>query len=585
MTLNNLKIGARLATAFGLVLAMLCGVAGIGLYASSQLNQRAAEISDDWMPGVRWIGELRSQANASRRTSLRHVMESDAQGKAVQLQAHDKAMYEELPQALSQIDKLTSAPEEAQLVKAIKAALAVYAEDEKKLLALSDKGDSGLAEARRFAVGPSATSFAALAQALDADVEWQTAGAQAAKASAEATFQRMALVNIAGVVIALATGIALATVITRSITRPIARAVDVASAVASGDLTKRVAAQGRDEAAELLRSLTDMMDRLSGIVGQVRNSSDSIATGSAQIATGNADLSQRTEEQAGALQQTAATMDELGTTVRHNADNAKQASQLAGSASSVATRGGDVVSRVVATMKGIGDSSKRISDIIGVIDGISFQTNILALNAAVEAARAGEQGRGFAVVAGEVRVLAKRSAEAAKEIKSLITHSVAQVDQGTTLVDEAGRTMSEIVAAISRVNDIVAEISAASEEQSSGVSQVGQAVSQMDQVTQQNAALVEESAAAAESLKQQAESLVGAVSQFRLASPMHINAGPPASLRPAFAMPGVGARVVATSCRQAGSALARPGTTPGLARPTAAEQHKAQHQSQEWEAF
>jgi methyl-accepting chemotaxis protein len=242
------------------------------------------------------------------------------------------------------------------------------------------------------------------------------------------------------------------------------------------------------------------------------------ATASAQIAQGNQDLSGRTEQQASALQETAATMEELGTTVRGNADSAKQANQLAQSASAVAAQGGQVVDKVVTTMQGINESSRKIGDIIGTIDGIAFQTNILALNAAVEAARAGEQGRGFAVVASEVRSLAQRSAEAAKEIKSLIGRSVEQVEQGTTLVDEAGKTMSEIVNSIQRVSDIVAEISAASVEQSTGVSQVGEAVSQMDQATQQNAALVEESAAAAQSMRQQAEQLVRTVAVFRLSA-------------------------------------------------------------------
>ena len=291
---------------------------------------------------------------------------------------------------------------------------------------------------------------------------------------------------------------------------------EVAERVRQGDFTHAVVDGARDEFSPLLASLSGMQDSLTEVVGTVRQNAESVATASAEIAQGNQDLSQRTEQQASSLEETAASMDQLGTTVRNNADSARQANQLAQGASTVAVQGGEVVSKVVTTMQGISQSSRKIGDIIGVIDGIAFQTNILALNAAVEAARAGEQGRGFAVVAAEVRNLAQRSAEAAKEIKTLIGRSVEQVEQGTALVDEAGKTMGEIVSSIRRVSDIVAEISSASAEQSKGISQVGEAVSQMDQVTQQNASLVEESAAAAESLKAQAQQLVQAVSAFKL---------------------------------------------------------------------
>ncbi len=298
--------------------------------------------------------------------------------------------------------------------------------------------------------------------------------------------------------------------------RRMAQARRVAEEVRDGNLATRVSDASRDEVSPLIAALDDMQQSLSRVVGSVRGNAESVATASAEIAQGNQDLSGRTEQQASALQQTAATMEELGTTVRHNADSARQANQLAISASSVAAQGGEVVGRVVTTMQAINDSSRRINDIIGVIDGIAFQTNILALNAAVEAARAGEQGRGFAVVAAEVRNLAQRSADAAKEIKGLIGRSVEQVEQGTVLVDQAGKTMTEIVGSIQRVSDIVAEISSASVQQSSGVQQVGEAVTQMDQATQQNAALVEQSAAAAESLKSQAQAMVQAVAVFRL---------------------------------------------------------------------
>ena len=317
-----------------------------------------------------------------------------------------------------------------------------------------------------------------------------------------------------GAGVSLLLGLWFAVFATRSITTPVQRAVEAAEEISKGNLSIDIDAHGKDEPARLLHALAEMQQSLSRIVGHVREGSENVATASSEIAQGNNDLSARTEQQASALQQTAASMEQLNSTVRQNADNARQANHLAMSASTVAVHGGEVVGQVVETMKGINDSSRKISDIISVIDGIAFQTNILALNAAVEAARAGEQGRGFAVVASEVRNLAGRSADAAKEIKSLITASVERVEQGTVLVDKAGATMIEVVTAIRSVTDIMGEISAASNEQSTGVAQVGEAITQMDQATQQNAALVEESAAASDSLRNQASQLVQAMSVF-----------------------------------------------------------------------
>jgi len=323
-----------------------------------------------------------------------------------------------------------------------------------------------------------------------------------------------------GVLALLLAGVAaaggLALVFVRSITGPVQEAVEVAHAVAAGDLRTQVHVTGSNEIGLLMLALADMQQHLAQVVGEVRQGAHGVASASAQIAQGNQDLSARTEHQASALEETAASMEQLNSTVQQNADNARQANELAQSASSVAAKGGEVVAQAVQTMKGINDSSRRIADIIGVIDSIAFQTNILALNAAVEAARAGEQGRGFAVVASEVRSLAGRSAEAAKEIKTLISASVERVEQGTAQVDEAGATMTEVVGAIRRVTELMGQISAASREQSLGVAQVGEAVAQMDQVTQQNAALVEEMAAAAGSLKSQAGDLVAGVDVFKL---------------------------------------------------------------------
>jgi len=293
--------------------------------------------------------------------------------------------------------------------------------------------------------------------------------------------------------------------------------VQAADRVAGGDLSQAIHSNSQDETGQLLSALARMQTSLVGTVSNVRDGAESVATASAEIAQGNADLSSRTEEQASSLEETSATMEELNATVRQNADNAAQANQLAQSAAQVARDGGQVVGEVVETMRGIEGSSKRISDIISVIDGIAFQTNILALNAAVEAARAGEQGRGFAVVASEVRNLAQRSADAAKEIKSLINDSVERVQTGTQLVDRAGQTIQDIVGSVQRLADIVGEISSASREQSSGISQVGEAVTKLDRATQQNAALVEESAAASESLRNQAQGLLSAVASFKLA--------------------------------------------------------------------
>ena len=364
----------------------------------------------------------------------------------------------------------------------------------------------------------------------------------------------------------------------RSIANPLNEATACAQRIARGDLSQAIRNEGTDEVSAFVRSLIDMQQSLRGIVGQVRASADSISTASAEVASGNLDLSQRTELAASNLQETAASLHELTGNVRHSADSASQATQLASSASQVAERGGQVVAQVVRTMDEINASSKKISDIIGVIDGIAFQTNILALNAAVEAARAGEQGRGFAVVAGEVRNLAGRSAEAAKEIKGLIGASVDRVENGARQVQDAGSTMTEIVGSVRRVNDIIGEITAASSEQSQGIGQVNSAINQLDQMTQQNAALVEESAAAAESLKHQAQRLMEVVATFRLDE----HAAPAAAPRPA---PAPVAHVKAADAAiQAARKAPAPAARPAVATPPASPS-AASGASDDWESF
>ncbi len=395
----------------------------------------------------------------------------------------------------------------------------------KPLKTKADAANEALEKLVRAADMPGLTSYAAkelyvamdpLQDVLARLIQVQLDTAQAEYTSAEARYKSILALTIAAIVAGLLLAILVGGSMTRQISRSLAQAVDTTNAIAKGDLSISIQPVGKDEIAHLMGGLKVMRGSLSNVVAGVRSHSEGVAAASTEIASGNNDLSMRTEHQASALEETAASMEELSSTVKLNADNARQANQLAVSASNVAVQGGNVVAEVVQTMKGINESSKKIADIIGVIDGIAFQTNILALNAAVEAARAGEQGRGFAVVASEVRSLAGRSAEAAKEIRSLILASVARVEQGSQLVDKAGTTMTDVVKSIRRVTDIMGEISSASSEQSTGVSQIGEAVTQMDQVTQQNAALVEEMAAAASSLSQQARALVESVAVFKL---------------------------------------------------------------------
>jgi methyl-accepting chemotaxis protein len=524
MKLSDLKIGTKLGAAFFAVIALTASLGGFSVTQLSKINANTEDIATSWLPSIKTLGAMRNVANEFRRAEAQHLLALDDK----EMDGIDKRL-DETRKRLAEVQKtyepLISSDEEKRVYEQFKKSLDAYYGANTKLLPLSRGGEKTLAQAKDYFRGESRTTFSAMTGDIGALIEINDKGSDAAYKGAQATYAQARTWVIGMVVGAIVIAALLALWITRLITRPVAQAVDAAERIAAGDLTVALRAEGKDETAQLLQALSNMKENLARIVGGVRGNAEGVATASAQIAQGNQDLSQRTEEQASALEETAASMEQLGSTVKQNADNARQANQLALSASTVAVKGGEVVSEVVTTMKGINDSSKKIADIISVIDGIAFQTNILALNAAVEAARAGEQGRGFAVVASEVRNLAQRSAEAAKEIKSLITASVERVEQGTALVDQAGTTMTEIVASIRRVTDIMGEISAASTEQSTGVAQVGEAVSQMDQATQQNAALVEESAAAAESLRAQAQQLVSAVAVFKLArSEAHVPA-------------------------------------------------------------
>ena len=516
--LTNLRIGARLGLAFGITVLLVLITGATGWWQASKLDHNTEEIATNWLPSVQTLGEVQSWSNRERRAALRHVLEADAAGKAKQAGILEDIRKNKLPPLEARYVSLISSEEEQRLYEDILAKQKAWREVDDQLIALSGAGEDKFTEARQLSVGDSAEKFGAMMAALDKSIELNAKGSADAFAEAQAIY-RAALFGLASAVaVAVVLAVAMALSITRSITVPLQEALVLSQAVAEGDLSRQVACNTQDELGDLTRALNRMSANLSRLVGNVRQGTESIATASAQIAQGNADLSGRTEHQAASLQQTAASMQEMDDTVRGNSENARQANQLALQATTVATKGGEDVSHVVATMSAIQESSRRISDIIGVIDGIAFQTNILALNAAVEAARAGEQGRGFAVVASEVRSLAQRSANAAREIKGLITDSVEKVETGTAQVHQAGQTINEVVLQVRKVNDLIAEISASSTEQSQGVGQINVAVTQLDQTTQQNAALVEETSAAAESLRQQAQQLTQAVSAFKTAA-------------------------------------------------------------------
>jgi methyl-accepting chemotaxis protein len=513
MKLSNIKIGARLGLGFGVVIALLIAITVLSNVQLGRLDSGLDQIVNERYPSVALANTIQIQVNKIA-IDLRDIILSEDQDQIKFLNADLAAADQKMNASLSQADAAAKSAEDKRLVKDALTARDNYLPVRDSLLKLAMAGQA--AEATTFLQTQFMPVQIKYFVALDAMFDYQGGLMnQAGRAATEQSQGARMMINVLTIVTVLLSGL-VALLVSRSITRPLIAAVEVAKRVADGDLTTEVAVDSADEIGELMTALKVMNANLLDIVGQVRDGTETIAGASAEIAHGNMDLSTRTEQQAGSLEETASAMEELTSTVKQNADNARQANQLAVSASEVAIQGGSVVGKVVETMGSINASSKKIVDIISVIDGIAFQTNILALNAAVEAARAGEQGRGFAVVASEVRSLAQRSASAAKEIKRLIDDSVQKVDTGSKLVEQAGATMQEVVASVRRVTDIVGEISAASREQSTGIDEIGRVITQIDETTQQNAALVEEAAAAAQSLQDQAAKLMQVVGVFKL---------------------------------------------------------------------
>ncbi|CAJ0680746.1 methyl-accepting chemotaxis protein [Ralstonia mannitolilytica] len=513
MRISDMKIGVRLGAAFALVVLLLIGTATVGIQHLDDNNTKMSRIVSERYSLIALSNQIKNNGYKANGILSNLLLATSPEQKAKYMNDY-AAIRQANGQAYGRLEKLLKTDQGKALFKEQFDARSAYGASVRKFFELVDANKPE--DARVLYQGEMSRLQDQYYVLVDKMVDHQAAEmerdvGEAAEQGASAKIQ-MIVLGVVAALLAIATG----GFITRTITRPINRAVQLAEAVAQGNLTHHLEVDTRDEIGRLLGALKHMTENLHGIVGRVRDGTNTITRASREVASGNLDLSSRTEQQASSLEETAAAMEQLTSTVKQNADNAHEASRLASNASQVATKGGDAVGDAIETMSTINASSRKIVDIIGVIDSIAFQTNILALNAAVEAARAGEQGRGFAVVAGEVRSLAQRSAAAAKEIKALIEDSVSHVGAGTAKVEEAGQIIRDVVTGIQNVTNIVSEISASSREQSQGIEQINEAITQMDKVTQENAALVEQSAAAAQALQDQADQLAHMVSAFRL---------------------------------------------------------------------